>query len=239
LGSRLISENNSLHPSYTYPGLFEISQKIPFEDLDGTISIRIEDENGKFNLNSLVFQNGRLNEDAYASFVKLLKMLSLKRSVADAVVSWINPELKPAPADSRKAPKRGYLDSIDELLLIPGVDNDSYDKLLPYVTIYGSSYGSLQININGANINVIRSLSDNISPDMAEEVVRQREMLPLTSINSVRGFENPGVIPAGVNIIYSCNAFRVMATAESGGIKRMVECVLDSSGKNVLYWKEL
>ena len=60
LGARLITENASLYP-YTYPGQMEIVQKIPFDEIDGTILLRIEDENSKFNLNSLVCPNGTLN----------------------------------------------------------------------------------------------------------------------------------------------------------------------------------
>ena len=33
----------------------------PFEDFNGTITVRIEDENAKFNINSLVFSNGDQN----------------------------------------------------------------------------------------------------------------------------------------------------------------------------------
>src|SRR3990172_7749332 len=45
LGARLITQNASL-----YPGHMEITQRIPFDEIDGTISLRIEDENSKFNL---------------------------------------------------------------------------------------------------------------------------------------------------------------------------------------------
>ena len=230
LASKLIGSPQDAFMKDLYTkGVLQMSQKIPFEDLDGAITIRVEDENAKFNLNSLK------NPDGYAFFVRLLGFLNLDPDIANMVSYWINSSTDHRPRNSGSIqPKNAYLDSVDELLLIPGVDRRSYDRLLPYVTIYGSGNSDLNtffINVNTADIPVIRSLADNTSEDLAARIISYR---PLTSLQAVP--DVPMGFGAG-HAIYSGNAFHVIATAESGGIKRIVESVLE--GATVKYWKEL
>ncbi|MGD0282623.1 MAG: hypothetical protein ABSB95_09700, partial [Dissulfurispiraceae bacterium] len=139
LAGKLISDQVSQF-SFTYPGVLEMSQKIPSEDLDGMIGIRIEDENSKFNLNTLgglsVILGANKDQDPYNCFVRLLTALKLNTDIADRVSYWIDSSTEHRPLYGQVATKNGKLETIDELLLIPGIDTDSYEKLLPYVTIY-------------------------------------------------------------------------------------------------------
>jgi len=237
LGARLITVNASLYP-YTYPGQMEMVQKIPFDEIDGTILLRIEDENSKFNLNSLVFPNGMVNPIPYDALLRMLKALGFKRDIADRIADWIDTDSEPRLRDSEDSAKNGYLDSIDELLLIPGIDRESYEKLLPYITIYGNG----MININGADIPVLMSLSDAITKDMATRVVSYRAATPFSetgNIGNVSGFGSIGM-DLQKYITVKGTAFRVLATAQTGNIKRIIESVIDISGGRVVrYWKEL
>jgi general secretion pathway protein K len=241
LGSRLISENASQYP-YTYPGLLEIAQKSPFEDLDGMISIRIEDENAKFNLKTLgglaVGFGTDTDKDPYNSFKRLLAALDLQPDIADRVSYWIDSTTEHRPPGGAAKSKNAPLDSVDELLLIPGIDADTYARLRPYVTIYGDK----SININSAEIPVLMSLSASVSRQMADTIVRYREHTPFQNtaeLSQVSGFGGSvGQQLQGYFRVKS-SAFRVTATAESGGIRRTIESVLDGSGKVVQYWKEI
>ena len=239
LGSRLISENNALHPSYTYPGLFEISQKIPFEDLDGTISIRIEDENAKFNVNTLghPYLGFDKDKDPYKSFVRLLNALNLNTDIADRISYWISSSTDHRPHNGGSATKNANLDSVDELLLIPGIDREGYERLRPYVTIYSDN----TININSADSPVLMSLSDSMTREMADTIITYRANAPFEDPSDITRL--PGFGPAGTGllgpIVVRGTAFHVIATAESGGIRRIIESVLDGSGKIVNYWKEI
>lgn len=239
LASKLITapvgfRDSLMRDLYTSPGL-TLSQKIPFKDVEGTITLRIEDETAKFNLNALRYRNGTDNNNAYNVFVRLLEALNMNTDIANMVCFWMNSSTghRPREAGSGRS-KNTYLDSVDELLMIPGIDLESYRRLQPYVTIYGSGDGTLSINLNTADVPVLMSLSDNISKQLAERIISYR---PLTSINAVPGFENPGSIPLGILVAYNSSVFHVAATAESGGIKRIVESVLQ--GGTVLYWKEM
>jgi general secretion pathway protein K len=247
LGPGLITETIA-RDNYN-PGIFEMSQKIPFADVDGTVSLRIEDENSKFNLKTLVNQNGTLNKDAYDALVRLLAALQLKSKLADRIVYWINPFLEPELKGSKNPSKGADPDSIDELLLVPGMDAESYERLRPYVTIYGSG----SININGAGIPVLLSLSSSIDEGMAENIVRYRKDSPFmraTDIVKVMGFDNAVGISLSTGhtnmkatspalICTQGTAFGVIATGQSGKLKRIVDSVIDISGGAVLYWKEM
>ena len=238
LGSSLLAEKTALLP-YTYPGFFEMSQKAPSEELDGIINLRIEDENSKFNVNALVYANGSDNEVAYAAFVRLLKALNLPTDIADRIVDWIDPDSQPRIKGSEDGAKNAPLDSIDELALIPGIDREAYERLLPYVTIYGNKL----ININGAEVPVIMSLSDTIDRQMAENLISYREIAPFEKIQDifkVAGFETTAMPLMGY-ITVKGSSFRIIATASSGDVKRIIDSVVDISGNSrmVRFWKEI
>lgn len=241
LAAKLITDETS-QLSYTYPGVLEMTQKIPSEDLEGTISIRIEDENSKFNLNTLgglsVILGANKDQDPYNCFVRLLTALNLNTDIANRVSYWIDSSTEHRPLYGQVATKNAKLDSVDELLLIPGIDRNSYEILLPYVTIYGNN----SININGAAVPVLMSLSSSINQGMAGNLVAYRDNTPFettTDILKVAGFDTIGQFPLGY-ITVQGTSFHVTATASSGGISRIIESVFDVAGgiRMVRYWKE-
>jgi len=236
-GAKLISENNSMF-TYTYPGHIEMAQRIPFDEIDGTVYLRIEDENSKFNLNSLVNQNRTLNANAYAGLLRMLTSLDIKSEIADRILDWIDQDSEPRLYDSENSAKNGYLDSIDELLLIPGLNDETFEKMRPYVTIYGTA----QVNINGAGLPVLMSLSDSIDRGVAERIIRYRESTPFEKVQDI--FQVAGMDRIGTSLLgyitVKGTAFHLHSTAQSGNIKRIIESVLDVSGSSrvVRYWKE-
>lgn len=228
-------------------GSFEMAQKVPFGDLDATITLRIEDENTKFNLNSLIQPNGTLDTDRYAQFVKLLQLLKLPTSIADRVADWIDPDSTPRLPDSEAGAKNAYLDSVDELLRIPGIDKKTYGRLSRYVTIYGnasaqSGYSQAVININDAGILVLSSLP-GVDESMAEKAREHRETTPFVEAQNFCDLLGIGEGCEKIRLLTTTNShvFHVIATAESGGITRKIDSVLQVMGINnatVLYWKE-
>src|SRR5271169_5685298 len=81
--------------SYTYPGKVEIPVNNIVDGFNGTLTITIEDENSRLNLNSLIYPNGTLNSDAYFAFRRLLKYLSVDEEIADWVADWIDKDSEP------------------------------------------------------------------------------------------------------------------------------------------------
>lgn len=221
---------------FSYPGFIEMPVENPFEDFHGVILVRIEDENAKFNLNTIVFANGLLNETAYLTFQRLLKALSLNEKIADRVADWIDPDREQRIRDSEAGARNAPLLSTDELSLIPGIEKDEYASLLPYVTVFGDGF----VNLNGAEKPVLKSLHPEITDDLAARVVEYRRIKPFEQredILKVAGFETTIGQALMGRIAVQGTSFTIRANAESDGIKRIIESVVDSSG-SVRYWKE-
>jgi general secretion pathway protein K len=225
--------------TYSYPGSLELPIENPFEDFNGIISVRIEDENSKFNINSIISSNGLLNETAFNSFKRLLDLLSIEEKIAERVADWIDPDNEARIPDSEVNTKNTYLYSIDEILLINGIQREDYDKLLPYITVYGDGL----ININGAEKPVLRCMAEGITDELAQRVIDYRKFKPfeeVVDIYKVAGFET--VIGQSLmgQITVGGKNFYIRSTASSGGIKRIIEAVFNMSGSSKLirYWKE-
>jgi general secretion pathway protein K len=227
---------------YSYPGSMEMPVENPFEDFIGIITVRIEDENSKFNINSLVYQNGNLNESAYNSFKRLLRILSLEEKIADRVADWIDNDSEARLQDSEVKVRNNTLATVDELLMIRGIKKSDYDALLPYITVYGTR-DLLMININGAEKPVLQCLSDDISDELAQRIVDYREGAPFEEINQLQkiaGFTSMLYNPISSMITVKGRFFSITSTASSDGVKRIIETVLDTelSPVRIEYWKE-
>ena len=246
VSARFVSDMLIKYDTYSYPGSIELPVENPFEDFNGTISVRIEDENSKFNINSLVPDNQSVNESdensPYNSFKRLLKCLSLDEKIADRIVDWIDKNSESRLPDSEIGAKNSYLVSVDELLLINGINRKDYDKLLPYITTYGN-WNLLQININGAEKPVLRGLP-NITEELAQRVIDYRKITPFKEKNElqnkVAGFNAQIYNPISANITTMGENFSIKSIAASGGVKRIIETVITISKSNtaIQYWKE-
>ena len=222
-----------------YTGPVEMPVENPFEDFRGTVTIRIENEDAKFNLNAIVPPNEIIFEDdpqsPYNCFKSLLNTLKLDVTIADRVVDWIDTDSESrGPADSEVDAKNSVFNSVDELLLIHGISRKDYDTLLPYVTV-SKNRNNLIVNINGAQAPVLQSLSPAITEEVAKRIIDARKNQPLT----IAEFnEIAGTSLGTQRITTEGTTFSIRSTAESGGVKRIIETVLDRSGNTVRYWKE-
>jgi len=218
----------------------EMPVENPFEDFQGAITVRIEDENAKFNINTIVNEDkNTLNTEAYDSFLRLLTILSLDEKIADKVVDWIdkNTETRSGLADSEVEVKNAPLSSVDELLSIHGINQEDYNKLLPYVTVYG---GGL-ININSAEKVVLRSLSKEINEEIAQGIVDYRNIKPfdyISDLQNVSGISLEVYGPISTRIDVQSKHFSIRSAASSGGVKRIIETEWNSKGNTIEYWKE-
>ncbi len=149
----------------------------PFEVEQGAIEIQITDLDGLFNLNWLA-SSGRTQRDYLARFKNLLIDLKLDPNVADAVADWVDKDLDIngfGAEDSQyllqdppyRAANANFA-SVSELRLLPGIDNDVYSALAPYVAALPSING--RININTVQAAVLRSISTTLDPGQMESI---------------------------------------------------------------------
>ena len=243
VSARFLSELLDTY-SYSHPGSLELPVKNPFEDFEGVITVLIEDETAKFNVNALIRDNGSFNENVYHSFKKLLEILSLPVEIADGVADYIDLDSEARVSDSETNAKNSALLSTDEILLIHGISKKYYDTLLPYITVYGDRNTPV-ININGAEVPILMSILDTgqgdfpITDDLAKRIITYRESLPFENIGQFNAFA--GTSLSSNQITVKGKHFSIRSTAESSGVKRIIDTVLEKKSLSPLvikYWKE-
>ena len=222
---------------YRFPGRMDIPVENILEGFGGTTVVTVEDENGKFNLNSLRIP------DSIKTFRRLLAHLGLDEGLADRIADWIDPDSEPRLRDAEEGAKNAYMDSVDELLLIKGVDAQTYEVLAPYVTVYGYlGTEDTRVNINTASVPVIMSLSERISRERAEEVVNQRKIAAFEKLSELSraGFDNTMITAiTGKASADPPMTFHITAVSEEKKIKRVIETVVKMDGPGqVVYWRE-
>ena len=168
-------ENNQVdHPREAW-GL----QITPLPIEGGEIQGRIEDLNGRFNLNNLIDAQGATDPLAVESFRRLLQVLELDARLADRMADWIDRDPEPNFPDgaedgeylSREPAFRAAnrpVTSVSELLLVyPELGGEGYARLRPYVTALPRG---TRININTALPEVLMSTSEAFRANDAERI---------------------------------------------------------------------
>lgn len=234
LGSRYLDKI----AEYTYSDERKI--ELPLDpDLgpDSELTVVIEDESAKFNINSIIYQNGQTNEKALSSLKKLLDYLNINPDIALLLADWIDPDSEPRLRYAEDAAKNTFLWSIDELMLVEGIDRDTFDKIIPYLTV--SEQWGRKININTAEIPVLVSMHKDMTETLAERIMEYRKNSPFedwSHVQRVSGMEKIGQELAGT-VQSKSTEFRITSTATVNGITRVIESIIDSF-MIVRFWRE-
>jgi general secretion pathway protein K len=143
---------------------------------------RIEDLQGRFNLNNLVDTEGKASEDDVQRFRRLLAALELDEGLADAVVDWVDSDIDPRfPNGAEDSVYLGLtppyraanalMESPSELLLVNGFTREIYDTLAPYV---GTLPARTAVNVNTASAPVLVALTEGITESDAAQLIDER-----------------------------------------------------------------
>jgi len=169
---------------------------------EGGFSGEIEDLSGRFNLNSLVdtAKSGLVVTKNREQFERLLDLLGLDVNLADTLLDWLDrdDETRPYGAEtyyysSLENPypcADGPLDTEDQLRLVkdftPEVLNgtESRTGLIRYVTVISPAFR--QVNINTADVLVIRSLADGLTENLARSIIEYRAFSPFERKDDLR-----------------------------------------------------
>ncbi|MBT8086777.1 MAG: type II secretion system minor pseudopilin GspK [Gammaproteobacteria bacterium] len=156
---------------------------IDSEAVQGEIFGKIEDLQGRFNINNLLDDSGKVDKPFFEQFERLLAALGLEPRLAGVTADWLDAdrtETIPYGAEDplytgltppyRAANQR--MVSITELAALDGMDRDSFEALRPHVTALPRK---TPVNVNTATIPVLQSLGPNFRPSDAEGLVALRE----------------------------------------------------------------
>ncbi|HUF72890.1 MAG TPA: type II secretion system minor pseudopilin GspK [Gammaproteobacteria bacterium] len=191
-------------PDRDHLGEYWAAEIDPLPIEGGFIEGRIEDLQGRFNLNNLVAPSGEEDAIMVAQLERLLLLLELDPTLAGAVVDWLDPDSAPrfpyggeddayARADPPYLVANAMITSPSELMAINGFDSQAYEQIAPYVTALPR--GTL-LNVNTATDIVLASLSDEIDPGLAASLVEERGELGFESVQTTfQGLVSEDMLP--------------------------------------------
>jgi len=220
---------------------------------EGYFTGRITDENGKFNLNGLLDSNGLVIAKKREELERLLTLMGHPTGWIDALLDWMDADDQPRVGGAErdyymnlKKPypaKNGPLDSVQEMLLVKGVEpevlygKEGREGVKDYLTV--SSDG--KININTASLPVLMSLSAKVDQTMAQAVLAYRKGKPFKKPEDLRAI--PGWDPIypliSSEITVASNYFSVEILGNHREARSIVQTVLKREGRRtkLLFWK--
>lgn len=169
----------------------------------GTIVGRLEDLQGRFNLNNLIGADGMENQLARRQLERLLLLVDADPGLAGAVVDWLDPDAEQrfptggedvvyTDADPPYRTANSMITSASELMAVAGFDREIYRRLAPYVTVLPQG---TKLNVNTASNVVLASLSDDMDLSTADSLIEQRAGAEFLDIDATfEGLVEPDVL---------------------------------------------
>jgi general secretion pathway protein K len=118
---------------------------LPIDEGVGAVEGRLEDLQGRFNLNNLVFTDGTPNPTAVKQLERILQMVEVEPTWASMIADWIDRDVDPGfPEGAEDSVYTGMdpahlaanmpITRVSELLQLPEFGIDRFRRLQPFVT---------------------------------------------------------------------------------------------------------
>jgi general secretion pathway protein K len=209
---------------------------------DGDISIRVEDEEGKLNLNQVGDEKHRTSLEA------LFEELDIDVGLLALVHAWISADEDAGMRSIASGacalampcrPRGGPLRSLDELRLIRGFDESTIARLRPYVTAYrqpDGKNGHKGVNADTAPALVLKVIGCDIDADYPLPLQGFGKELPLEDVCAKEDIADT----VGVEYSRRSEYFRIHATGRIGDTIARLETLVRRRGDKLerIYWSE-
>ena len=178
----------------------------------GEVFGSIEDLQGRFNVNNLVDQEGRVDEKTLEQFQRLLSGLGIDPRFAGITADWIDGNTEASFPDGAEDPiytgtmppyrtANQTLSTVSELAAIEGMERGIWKILEPHVVALPGRTG---INVNTATPAVLLSLDENLTTSDIERLLTEREDAGFSDIQTLF---TPLVPPDVLNILEESTQF--------------------------------
>jgi len=163
----------------------------------GSVEGRLEDMQGRFNLNNLVHTDGTTSPEAVKQLERILSMLEIETSWAAAMADWIDQDTQPGfPDGAEDTVYTGQdpphlaanmpITRVSELMVLPGFGAERYARIKPYLSALPVG---TPINVCTAPGVVLDSLSDDsrefsLNP---EDLAKRRKDACFPTLEDLRG----------------------------------------------------
>ncbi len=175
------------------------------DSVQGAVTGKLEDLQGRFNVNNLIDRNGDIDQARLEQFQRLLVILDIDPGIAGLAADWIDADQNASFPDgaedsiytSLTPPYRTFnrsLSNVTELSALAGMDKASFDRLLPHITALPGVDTAL--NVNTATAAVLQSLDANMDASIVESLISQREESGFDDIKATFGtlVTNPAIV---------------------------------------------
>ena len=163
----------------------------------GTVEGRLEDMQGRFNLNNLIHTDGTPNPEAVKQLERILAMLEIEPNWATAMADWIDQDTQPGFPDGAEDTVYTGQDPphlaanmpvtrVSELMVLPGFGAERFARLKPFVSALPVG---TPLNVCTAPGIVLDSLSEDtrefsLNPD---DLVKRRKDACFPTLEDLRG----------------------------------------------------
>ncbi|UCD15542.1 MAG: general secretion pathway protein GspK [Candidatus Omnitrophota bacterium] len=230
-----------------------IDEDIKFSspEKEGTLSIRIEDESARINVNIMaekMFIEER--EEELTSIIKLFESRGVENAkekifyILDYIDEGYEPRL--GNSDSKDEIKNDELSVQEELLLVKNISGEDYDKIKDFITVFGDG----KMNIN--------TVTEEMLGVLVNEQLKRQILTKRYGANFIEGDEDDEYYDTGslVNLkdtykpekpddkeqlegfAVSSHFFRIISEADVEGVKKKITCVMNKDSGKILYWYE-
>lgn len=169
------------------------AMQLPGFPIDGgDVTGTIQDLQGRFNINNLIDQNGKIETQSLERFRRLLQALDIDPRFAGIAADWIDLDMEASFPDGAEdaiytgvlPPYRSAnqsLTSASELAALEGMDRQTFNILRPHITALP---GRTNINVNTATGALLQSLDENMSVADVEGLIAERETAGFADIQT-------------------------------------------------------
>ena len=159
---------------------------------NGEVFGSIEDLQGRFNINNLIDNEGRVEQESLEQFRRLLNALGLDPRFAGIAADWIDSDLDASFPDGAedsiytgmippyRTPNQA-ISAVSELAAIEGMDRATFNILEPHIAALP---GRTAINVNTATPFVLLSLDEEMTTTDVEGLIAERESAGFADIQT-------------------------------------------------------
>ena len=211
----------------------------------GTIQGRLTDLQACINVNTLINENG-INLVTEKRLQQLFRSLGLNPGLTQAITDWIDTDLE---TTNPNGAEDGYylnlpqpyhtantaMQSITELRLVKGFEDPKvYLAVAPYLCAFDTGGNEISINVNTASAEVLQSLSEKMTENLAKDIIERRQDEPFNDIKDFTGFSGlKDIIKDTKQLSTSSDYFLLRTQAVIGQANRVMYSIIyrDDSGK--------
>jgi general secretion pathway protein K len=221
------------------------AQPLPPLPIDGgTVEGRLEDMQGRFNINSLVNADGTTNADAVQRLERIFAVLDVEPAWASAIADWVDADTQPGfPDGAEDSVYTGQdpphltanmpVTRVSELMVLPGFGAERYARVRPYLSALPVG---TPLNVCTAPGIVLDALSEGsrefgLNPD---DLANRRKDACFPSLEDLRGALGDAAYDAVKNsLTESSSYFRATVWVTIGTTQFTLYSLLARSGGQI------